>query len=585
MGLLQQAVKTYDVMDNIGVVGKYEEGKEPLAPIAHTIITAKIEVTINDKSEFVNAEKIEKNIIIPITDNSLSRSGSKPIAHPLSDQLKYLFKNNKEAFESYYKQLCGWVDSEFSNLPIKLIKEYISQNDIKNDIDKTGITYNDTDYVSWKIIGLGKQSCCLHVDNTLINSYIKYYNSLRKNECVCFVTGQKMSYSSKYPYFIGKKRLISKQEEGMIKYSGRFNDCDEALSLSFESISKSHNILKWLISNQSVNCYGNQKILVWNPNGKKLYNVLSPILPSTNNKISPTDYKEQLKKVILSDKRFFENEDIIIVVFDEANQGRVSIIYYNEIKGNDYFDKLFLWDNVCSFISNNSNRNISSPYLKDIIKYTIGKQNGTEEKDDIIISREDYSFCNQLLQKLIYTKINGCMFPKEIFIKLVNNSNNLMLYNKKNRKKLLFITCAVIKKYIYDYKREDTKMSLDQDKKDRSYQYGRLLAVLEKIEKDTYSKDEKRETNAIRMQSVFVKRPAYASKIIIEQLNNSYFTKLRRDKPGLSVKYDKMIGQIMNILSEYEEDYNKPLTETYLLGYYLQRNAFYEKNNQLEEVK
>lgn len=45
-------------------------------------------------------------------------------------------------------------------------------------------------------------------------------------------------------------------------------------------------------------------------------------------------------------------------------------------------------------------------------------------------------------------------------------------------------------------------MSLDKEKKDRSYQFGRLLAVMEKVERDTYT-DEGREPNAIRMQSVF----------------------------------------------------------------------------------
>lgn len=120
-------------------------------------------------------------------------------------------------------------------------------------------------------------------------------------------------------------------------------------------------------------------------------------------------------------------------------------------------------------------------------------------------------------------------------------------------------------------------MSLDVKKKDRSYQYGRLLAVLEKVEKDTYGKGEERETNAIRMQAVYVKRPAYAAKIIIEQLNNSYFPRLRRDRPAVAVKYDKLIGEIFEVISGFEKELNKPLEESYLLGYYLQKNELYKK--------
>lgn len=125
-------------------------------------------------------------------------------------------------------------------------------------------------------------------------------------------------------------------------------------------------------------------------------------------------------------------------------------------------------------------------------------------------------------------------------------------------------------------------MALEEYRKDRSYQFGRLLAIMEKIEKDTYESDEEREANAIRMQTVFVQRPGYATKIILGQLKNVYYPKL---PPGLRGYYDKMIGQIMEIISAFDEEYNKSLSETYLLGYYLQKNALYtkkEKDNNSE---
>ena len=187
-------------------------------------------------------------------------------------------------------------------------------------------------------------------------------------------------------------------------------------------------------------------------------------------------------------------------------------------------------------------------------------------------------------------KLNKSKIPDDIKNSLINKSNNMHIYNKLNRQGLLFTTCAVIRKNKIDRK-EECEMSLDTEKKDRSYQYGRLLAILEKIEKDTYSKENERETNAIRMQSVFVKRPAYASKVIIEQLNNSYFPKLKKEKPGISVKYERMMGEIYEILSLFEDEYNNPLTENYLLGYYLQKNELYKKvtaenadNKEMEET-
>ena len=119
-------------------------------------------------------------------------------------------------------------------------------------------------------------------------------------------------------------------------------------------------------------------------------------------------------------------------------------------------------------------------------------------------------------------------------------------------------------------------MALEPDRMDRSYQYGRLLAVMEKVERDTYEKEEKRETNAIRMQSVFVKRPAYAAAIIMNQLKMAYYPQL---KPTVRTFYERLIGQIMGAISNCGEEDSRGLGETYLLGYYLQKNDLYKGKN------
>ena len=118
-------------------------------------------------------------------------------------------------------------------------------------------------------------------------------------------------------------------------------------------------------------------------------------------------------------------------------------------------------------------------------------------------------------------------------------------------------------------------MSLEKDRKDRSYQYGRLLAVLEKAEKDTYGSGESRETNAIRSISMFIQKPLHTTSMLIEQLKRSYFSKLT---PAARAYYDKLIGEILENISEMEEN-NASLKETYVLGYYLQKNSLYTKNN------
>ena len=126
-------------------------------------------------------------------------------------------------------------------------------------------------------------------------------------------------------------------------------------------------------------------------------------------------------------------------------------------------------------------------------------------------------------------------------------------------------------------------MALEPDRKDRSYQFGRLLAVFEKAEADTYQKDEDRETNAIRMQAVFVRTPLHVAMSVEQQLEKAYFPRL---SPGSRGFYKKLIGEIMEQIHEFsEEEWNRPLGDSYLMGYYLQRNELYKsrKDNDREE--
>lgn len=102
---------------------------------------------------------------------------------------------------------------------------------------------------------------------------------------------------------------------------------------------------------------------------------------------------------------------------------------------------------------------------------------------------------------------------------------------------------------------------------------------MEKAEQDTYDdQDKKKEriTNAIRMQPMFVRRPAYTCRIVMERLKSAYYPRL---KPHKRVVYEKQIQEIMEQLSQDADNFDKPLTETYLLGYYLQKTALYTWKN------
>ena len=100
---------------------------------------------------------------------------------------------------------------------------------------------------------------------------------------------------------------------------------------------------------------------------------------------------------------------------------------------------------------------------------------------------------------------------------------------------------------------------------------------------DTYTDNENREPNAIRQMSVFCRRPMYVAANLEKQLEQAYLPRLR---PGSRVFYKNMIGQIMEEIDKFPENQrNRPLEPSYLMGYYLQRSALYQKkeNEQNEE--
>ena len=189
----------------------------------------------------------------------------------------------------------------------------------------------------------------------------------------------------------------------------------------------------------------------------------------------------------------------------------------------------------------------------------------------------------QQVQRLMACRIECAKFPRDLEHQLVQRASSPHIYSdKKTYRKVLSTACAVIKKVYFDYGKEEIEMALNPQKQDRSYQFGRLLAVMEKIETDTFdSTDDKRTSNAMRLQSVFCKEPMKYANLLNMQMDKAYMPKL---KPAQRVYYKRLLGQIIDIINnEPEKEWNKPLKDTYLIGYYLQRNELYSKKDKEEK--
>lgn len=596
MGLFQKAVETYDNMKSLAGA-KSEERKAALAPIGFITTGVQIEITVTEDGEFRGAEQIfdisednkgksqksEKKIIIPVTEKSLKRTNTAATSpHPLCDKLMYMCPENKESYEAYLEQLQDWCDSEFACPKIKAILKYVKKGTIQADIASVGkIKVKKDTFVCWRVLST---DCAepeeVWKSRSVIDSYINYYQSkidASPEKALCYVSGELIMPADKHPGGVvsGMAKLISSNDKKNFTYKGRFSDDSEALTVGFISSQKAHNALKWVVSNDGFR-YGNRMFVCWNPKGKKTKNPFASLFPDfseAEENPTPTNYREILAKTVLGYKNNFKPEDeTVTAVFEAISDGRISVCYYSEMKAEDFLERLRFWDETTAWLHRTFG--VTSPNLRNIADAAYGVprtsgENQTVETDEKVLAIA--------MQRLLLCRLEKAPFPADIMRSAVQKCSSLQLYDKLNREKQLFTTCAIIKKYIYDRFKEEWNMALEPEKKNRSYQFGRLLAVLEKAERDAFDNGEKREPNAIRMWSLFVKRPMYATTVIIEQLKNAYYPRL---EPGERGYYDKLIEGIMRVISEFpENEIGKPLGEEYLMGYYLQKDALYPKKN------
>lgn len=270
----------------------------------------------------------------------------------------------------------------------------------------------------------------------------------------------------------------------------------------------------------------------------------------------------------------------VVAAFAAATSGRLSLTYYSELPVSDFLERLHNWDALCCW--EHSSFGIQSPSLSQIADCAFGTVRVSDKQTKL---ETDERVMRQQVQRLLSCRVDRGKMPADIARAAAAKASNLQIMDAALRETVLFTACAVLRKYKYDWYKEEWGMALEPQKKDVSYQYGRLLAVFEKIERDTYEPNEQREPNAIRMQSVFAKRPLYASRIIWEQLKKAYYPKL---KPGTRVTFERTIEQIIQEISSFPQaEQEEALKDTYLFGYYLQRSALYTsgktENSQEEE--
>ncbi|MCL5069412.1 MAG: type I-C CRISPR-associated protein Cas8c/Csd1 [Actinobacteria bacterium] len=622
MSWIHRLYETYNnCYSMIGVIEN--EKKVPLLPICHTTQIANIEVIIDQNGNFKRAKVVSRydaTTIIPCTETSSGRTGKKPVCHPLCDKLQYVagdfakcggkvtigYKDNpEEPFKDYINLLTNWNKSKFSHPKVGAILSYAKKGNVIEDLVKYKIILVDNEgklleksekktnnipeifkvlnsqseaFIRWEVEISNDPCSKVWEDKTLWDSWIKFYSSTKQSKTLCYVTGEELYATDQHPAKLrdsgDKAKIISFNDFSGFTFRGRFTKADQACGVGFEVTQKAHNALRWLISRQGYKSKGKsrgQAIVAWAISGVNIPDPLADPLSilgtkelSSNETIgnyTAQDLAIKLKQKIAGYSiDLGPTDNIVVMGINSASPGRMSIIFYRELTGSDFLERLNKWHESCCWIHDYG-------YDKETKKYY--RFVGAPAPEDIA----EAAYGNKVDDKLRQTTVGRILpciiddqyIPKDIVESTTHRACNRTGIKDSEWNKTLSIACALYKKF---KEKENIDMSLDNDRKTRDYLFGRLLATADRLEDYALSvAKEKRDTNAARLMQRFATNPC-STWMNIELALIPYKARLG----GRAQKYKEVIDEIMNKF-ETVEDFNndKPLSGEFLLGYHCQR--------------
>lgn len=619
MNFVEEVVDLYDKnKEKIGVIEKKGEMSYTLLPIFHTTVTAQIEVTIDEEGNFIRAQEVNNNdklTIVPVTEKSGSRTAGK-VPHPLCDNLKYLAGDYKEygdddgtCYQMYITQLEAWYESEFHHAKVTAVYKYLKKESLVKDLlSQELLLLNEQQKLderetiqgipqtkafvrfivrSGNIDGTVYDECWR--DQTLFECYIGYYRSLEKEKGLCYLTGN----NEKITYLHSKKirnegdgaKLISANDSQNFTYRGRFAEKEEAFAVGMETSQKFHNALKWIIRKQGT-FFDTLMFVTWESSMQKMprwdADTEEIIDEGDEDDWGDLDAQEVWDGNELTAKAFYRalkgygkkinnTSNMTLLGFDAATTGRLALVESKHLESARYLANIKKWHESCGWIYEKNKKGTWKKFYGMVGVYDVANiLFGSENKGTLTIADSNgKKLYAEVAKRLLPCIWDGQKVPQDYVLKAQIRASSPLNYKiRKNWEFVLSLACSLVKKYRKEHYKEEWNVALDRSCKERSYLYGRLLAVADRVEYRTYDKekDGSRATNAKRYMNVFSQRPFETWKVIEENLQ-PYLGKL-----GFVERryYENILDEIHNAfeLKDYQD--NKQLDGRYLLGFHSQ---------------
>jgi CRISPR-associated protein Csd1 len=632
-------IKTYD--SSASRIDEFLEkspmDRPPLLPLCLTVENADIKITLDRNGNFIGAELLSKEdspTIVPCTESSSERtSGFCP--HPLHDELQYVAKDyaqyakekeaesKKNRHDCYLCLISEWCESKYVHPRVETVKKYIERGAVVSDLIKSKILILDSSnelaavkgeradttmskitnpkkaFIRWEIFDDDPQE--LKKDKAVWRLWKDFYLATLerdpKRHGLCYITGKETILSDIHPsgvrYSGDRTKIISSNDNKDFTYRGRFEEEKQVCGVGFEETQKAHCALRWLIGLQGYSKDG-LAIVSWTIANEPIHRVTSDVrsingkafMDGYTGKFDAESFRNMLMGYCKNSDPYNPKNNVIVMALNSVSdegKGRLSILFYRELMGSVYLKRIADWNDKLCWVhrwcegEDEKKRRFSfvgAPAPKEIAYAALG-----EKADSKLISHT--------IERLLPCIIDGIPVPQDIVDLSVRNAsapltmddwkwNNNWDWNRSWKwEKILSISCSLYK----GTKKEKYGMTLDESNRNRDYLYGRLLAVADMIESESLKEaKEKRQTAAIRYMQRFRDYPCSTWTDIHSSLPHHIASLENRGS-----YYVRILSQITDLFERSDFMNNEQLSGEYLLGFYSQREKFYEKKTDTEE--
>jgi CRISPR-associated protein Csd1 len=409
-------------------------------------------------------------------------------------------------------------------------------------------------------------------DAQIVEMWEQHVNQQKEGEAgICLVTGKKEPIARLHPLIKGVRgaqssgaSLVSFNAGAFCSYgmeSGGNAQTSEAAARAYGAA------LNYLLADtQRVFTAGDITVTGWVEEGENVYQDLFMALLNQDETIRDVDVQEALKKLSRGESIPWKEQEIdpnhtFYILGLSPNAARLSVRFFLKNRFGAWLENIRAHEKRLEIVLP---ERITQMYLP--FWMILEEMKAPGGKDTI----------PPLTVALLQSILRNSRYPDELLyctIRRIRADHGL------SWKRAAILKAYLSKNSVNDKNKEGCSVGLNTETNDQAYLLGRLFSLLENIQEASAGG-----TLNTTIKDQYLNSMCSTPALVIAQLlklKESHMKKIRRDKPGLAVKLDQQIMEIMNRL-EIKIPTQLSLEEqaVFMLGYYHQTQKRYERKQE-----